>query len=165
MTDAVITVRRAGEADVPAIAALERACFSEPWSEGALTDTLRSPYAVLFCAVLPDEAGTIASYGGLYLLGEDADITNVATHPAYRRRGAAAAVLEALLDCARAHGVCAVHLEVRRPNAAAAALYRAHGFTVDGTRPRYYKNPSEDAVLMTCRFPGSTEGNQSSCIC
>ena len=159
MTDSVITVRQAEAADVPAIAALERVCFSDPWSEGALNDTLCSPYAVLFCAMFPDEGETIASYGGLYLLGEDADITNVATHPAYRRRGAASAILGAILDYARAHNVRAVHLEVRCSNTSAAALYRSFGFTVDGTRPRYYKNPSEDAILMTYRFPGMTEGN------
>ena len=81
-----ITVRAATEDDIPAIAELEQLCFSVPWSEKALRETLSSPHARLFCAVLD---GVVIAYGGCYLLGDDADITNIATHPDYRRRGAA----------------------------------------------------------------------------
>ncbi|MBE6657842.1 MAG: ribosomal-protein-alanine N-acetyltransferase [Ruminococcaceae bacterium] len=148
-TDAV-TVRAAGEDDISALAALEQLCFSAPWSEGALRETLESPYAKLFCAELD---GTVIAYGGVYLLGDDADITNIATHPDYRRRGAAAAILSALCVCADEHGVQAVHLEVRVSNAPAIALYEKFGFAVDGIRKNYYKNPTENAVLMTLSRP------------
>ncbi|MBR5869788.1 MAG: ribosomal protein S18-alanine N-acetyltransferase [Clostridia bacterium] len=141
-----LTVRAAVKEDIPAIAALEQLCFSVPWSEGALADTLASPHARLFCAEL---GGAVIAYGGCYLLGDDADITNIATHPDFRRRGAAAAVLQVLSDCAKAHGMQAIHLEVRASNAPAIALYERFGFAVDGIRKNYYKNPTENAVLMT----------------
>ena len=144
-TDA-ITVRAASEEDIPAIAELEQLCFSVPWSEKALRETLSSPHARLFCAVL---GGVVIAYGGCYLLGDDADITNIATHPEYRRRGAAAAVLEVLTACAKEAGMLAIHLEVRSSNAPAIALYEGFGFSVDGLRKNYYKNPTENAVLMT----------------
>ena len=144
-TDA-ITVRAASEEDIPAIAELEQRCFSVPWSEKALRETLSSPHARLFCAVL---GGVVIAYGGCYLLGDDADITNIATHPEYRRRGAAAAVLEVLTACAKEAGMLAIHLEVRSSNAPAIALYEGFGFSVDGLRKNYYKNPTENAVLMT----------------
>lgn len=144
-TDAV-TVRAAGEDDIPALAVLEQLCFSSPWSEKALHDTLDSPFAGLFCAELD---GAVIAYGGLYLLGDDADITNIATHPDYRRRGAAAAVLEVLIAYAEEHGMQAMHLEVRASNVPAITLYERFGFAVDGIRKNYYKNPTENAVLMT----------------
>lgn len=144
-TDA-LTVRVAVGADIPAIAGLETLCFSVPWSEKAIGDTLASPHARLFCAELD---GAVIAYGGCYLLGDDADITNIATHPDYRRRGAAAAVLQALTAYAREKGMLAVHLEVRQSNVPAIALYEGFGFAVDGIRKNYYKNPTENAVLMT----------------
>ena len=141
-----VTVRAADGHDIPALAELEALCFSAPWSEGALRDTLDSPHAKLFCAELD---GTVIAYGGVYLLGDDADITNIATHPDHRRRGAAAAVLQTLTAYAAEHGVQALHLEVRESNAPAAALYKRSGFSVDGIRKNYYKHPTENAVLMT----------------
>lgn len=141
-----VTVRAACEQDLPVLAMLEARCFSSPWSEQALRDTLSSPYAKLFCA---EADGAVIAYGGLYLLGDDADITNIATHPDHRRRGAAAAVLEALIAHAKEHGMQAIHLEVRETNAPAITLYEKSGFTVDGIRKDYYKNPTENAVLMT----------------
>lgn len=146
MSDTV-TVRPAAEDDIPAIAELEQLCFSSPWSEGALRDTLHSPYACLVCA---EQNSTVIAYGGLYLLGDDADITNIATHPDMRRRGAASAVLEWLQTYALAHGAAALHLEVRLSNTNAIALYESRGFRTDGIRKNYYKNPTEHAVLMTC---------------
>ncbi len=144
-TDSVC-IRPAEDADIPSIAELETLCFSAPWSEGALRDTLNSPYARLFCAV---DGGSVIAYGGVYLLGDDADITNIATHPDHRRRGAAAAVLETLIAYAKEHGAQAMHLEVRESNVPAITLYEHFGFAADGIRKNYYKNPTENAVLMT----------------
>ena len=141
-----LCVRAAEETDIPAIAVLEHLCFSAPWSETALTDTLNSPYAKLFCAEMD---GTVIAYGGIYLLGDDADITNIATHPDHRRCGAAAEILQTLMAYAKEHGATALHLEVRASNAPATALYERFGFAVDGIRKNYYKNPTENAVLMT----------------
>ena len=141
-----LCVRIAEDADIPTIAVLEKLCFSLPWSETALSDTLHSPHAKLFCAEMND---TVMAYGGVYLLGEDADITNIATHPDHRRHGAASAVLRSLIAFVKEHGGRFLHLEVRASNSAAIALYEQFGFSVDGIRKNYYKNPTENAILMT----------------
>lgn len=150
METGTFPVRRAEEKDLPALAEIERTCFSVPWSEGALADTLHSPLAVLLAAEAP--SGEIAGYMGMYLLGEDADVTNVAVLPAFRRQGIADAILSAAETVCRERGVTALHLEVRASNDPALRLYEKHGFTRDGVRRRYYKNPAEDAVLMTLHF-------------
>ena len=145
-----MTVREASPADLAGLAEIERVCFSEPWSENALAGTLGNPLARLFCAA--EEDGTLSGYAGVYLLGEDADITNVAVLPAFRRRGIADAVLASLEDFCREHGALFLHLEVRASNAPALALYGKHGFSADGVRRGYYRDPREDAVLMTLQI-------------
>ena len=141
-----ITVRAASCEDIAAIAELERLCFSVPWSEKALSETLQSPHARLFCA---EDACGIIAYGGMYLLGDTAEITNIATHPGHRRRGAASAVLCALMAAAADAGAERICLEVRASNTPAEALYASHGFVLDGVRKNYYKQPTEHAHLMS----------------
>ena len=55
---------------------------------------------------------------------------------------------EASLEALRAEGAEVAFLEVRASNAGAIALYEQAGFAADGRRPRFYQNPTEDAVLM-----------------
>ncbi len=147
-------IRRAAEADIPAIAAIERACFSAPWSASAVADSLASPFAVFFCHtdIIIKEEIAVTGYGGMYLLSGEADITNIAVLPAHRRRGIAAALLSAMFDHCRAANISALHLEVRSGNTAARALYEKYGFSADGIRRGYYRAPKEDAILMTKRF-------------
>ena len=151
-----MTVREASSADLAGLAEIERACFSEPWSENALAGTLGNPLARLFCAA--EEDGTLSGYAGVYLLDEDADITNVAVLPAFRRQGIADAVLVSLEAFCREHGAQLLHLEVRASNTPALALYEKHGFVRDGLRKNYYKNPKEDAVLMTLPLTSPNKG-------
>ena len=66
----------------------------------------------------------------------------------HRRQGKGLRLLRRLLDDARAQGCASAQLEVRAGNAAAQALYRKAGFVALGRRPGFYRDPSEDAVLM-----------------
>lgn len=85
-------------------------------------------------------------------LGE-AHVTNVAVHPAYRRRGIGEGIVCRLLERARLEGARLVSLEVRRSNLVAQKLYRKLGFRVVGVRPHYYGDDGEDAFLMEARIP------------
>ena len=150
--DAFMKVRYLTDSDIPGAAGIEAVCFSEPWSEKALSDTLHSAYGVLLCTD-PDGDGTekelLSGYAGMYVMGDDADVTNVAVLPEYRRRGIGRALVEALCAEARARGARLLHLEVRASNSPALALYEASGFVRDGVRRNFYRKPAEDAVLMT----------------
>lgn len=70
--------------------------------------------------------------------------------PAARRSGVGRALLQAVLEWARQLPACEVWLEVRASNARAIEFYQMCGFAAAGRRPRYYVDPSEDAVLMRC---------------
>ena len=92
------------------------------------------------------------AYGGMMLDPWEGQITNIATHPEYRRRGCGKAVTEALLKDAEARGAEQVSLEVRASNAGAIALYEELGFETAGVRKGFYQNPHEDALVMIKTF-------------
>lgn len=142
--------KRVKREHLAAISALEARVFHAPWSEDALalllTDTAFG-YAVI-------EEGEALCYGGMLTVLDEGQITNVATHPAHRRCGLAARVMEALLCEARERGLATVTLEVRASNEAAIALYRRYGFAVLGKRPRFYTHPVEDALIMGLTLDG-----------
>ena len=135
---------------IAAVAALEQACFSAPWSAAALEEELTNPLAVFRVAV--DAAGQVLGYMGFHHIGDEGYVTNVAVFPAARRQGVAAALLAATADYARAHGLYRVTLEVRLSNEPAIALYEGAGYVRDGVRPRFYCDPVEDAAIYSRYF-------------
>ncbi len=142
------------EEHIPQIAALERACFSHPWSEDALRDELWNDSAVV--VVAEGEDGTVLGYAGLQTVLDEGYINNVAVDPRFRRQGVAGQLVEAFLRFGAAR-LAFLTLEVRASNAPAIALYEKYGFTQAGRRRDYYDDPKEDALLMTLRFDHGTE--------
>ncbi len=124
------------------VAAIEKVCFSNPWSEIALEAELKNDCSHFYVAV---ENGRAIGYAGLYAVCGEADIVRVAVLPEYRRRGAARALLS---ESFKANGADCVYLDVRESNTAAIKLYESLGFKDTGIRKSYYSNPTEDAVLM-----------------
>lgn len=142
------------EEHIPQIAALERACFSHPWSEDALRAELWNDSAVVIAA--EGEDGTVLGYAGLQTVLDEGYINNVAVDPRFRRQGVAGQLVEAFLRFGAAR-LAFLTLEVRASNAPAIALYEKYGFTQVGRRRDYYDDPREDALLMTLRFDHGTE--------
>ena len=142
------------EEHIPQIAALERACFSHPWSEDALRAELWNDSAVV--VVAEGEDGTVLGYAGLQTVLDEGYINNVAVDPRFRRQGVAGQLVEAFLRFGAAR-LAFLTLEVRASNAPAIALYEKYGFTQAGRRRDYYDDPREDALLMTLRFDHGTE--------
>ena len=135
---------------IPAIAALERTCFSRPWSERMLAEELENQCSAFLTAV--DDAGEVLGYAGLLVAADEGYITNVAVFPQYRRRRIAAKLLQVFCDFAAAHHLAFLTLEVRPSNTAAIALYESFGFTERGRRRSYYDLPREDALILTHDF-------------
>lgn len=131
------------------IAALERACFSTPWSENLLTDALFDPQASFIVA--EDGEGGVLGYAGLHVVLDEGYIDNIAVEEAARRHGVASALLDVFCRFGQAN-LAFLTLEVRASNAAAIALYQKHGFAQVGLRKNYYQNPREDAIIMTREF-------------
>ena len=132
-------------AHLSAVAALERECFGQPWSEGALA-TLLAPEAICFVAC--DEEGRVIGYGGMLTVLDEGQITNIATANTHRRQGVAREILGAMLSEAKARGLKTVSLEVRASNTGAQALYTQKGFRAVGVRRGFYAHPREDGLVM-----------------
>ncbi len=130
---------------LPQAAELERLCFSEPWSEKALS-ILTEPNGIGIAALTDD--GRLVGYCGMLTVLDEGQITNVAVHPDFRRMGIGNALLEALLPEAKTRSVAQISLEVRESNTAAKELYLRHGFSVAGIRKRFYSHPAEDGLVM-----------------
>lgn len=143
---AEITIRRMTGDDVCAAAALERECFSEPWSEHAYRDTLANENALYLVAERKD--GVLAGMCGLLDILGEGDISNVMVQEAFRRQGIAERMLSELICRGRERGITAFTLEVRVSNEAAKRLYEKLGFVCEGRRKNFYEKPREDALIL-----------------
>lgn len=133
------------ESHIEQIAALEKACFSDPWSEKAISSELTNPLSCWIVAI--DGAKLVGYVGSQSVLGW-ADMMNLAVAVEYRRRGVAEQLVNVLIDYLKANDVTCLTLEVRVSNAPAIALYNKLGFIQVGRRPNYYHNPKEDALIL-----------------
>jgi ribosomal-protein-alanine acetyltransferase len=77
------------------------------------------------------------------------ELESIAVAPEARRRGIGAKLLTAAVTFAAEHGAKRLELEVRANNSTAIGFYTRIGFVRDGLRHGYYRNPDEDAVLMS----------------
>ena len=134
---------------LPAVAALERLCFTTPWTEAMLEEELYNDTASFIVAQRDD--GEVLGYAGLHVILDEGYIDNVAVRPAYRRQGVADRHLDGCRRLGQAR-LAFLPLEVRPSNTAAVALYEKHGFREAGRRKNYYENPTEDALLLTKEF-------------
>lgn len=139
-----MTVERMERVHLPFVAELERACFSEPWSEKSL-ELLLTPDAL---GVVGLRDGLVVAYGGILWALDEGQITNVAVASDARRQGNGRMIMEELIASAKARGCVQISLEVRASNEAAITLYERLGFVVAGRRKRFYKAPVEDALVM-----------------
>ncbi len=143
-------IRPARPADVPALGQLERACFTDPWTDRSLAEAVRSELGVAFVAM---DRGQVAGYVLARHAGGSGEILNLAVAPATRRTGVGRALLEAALGGLAGVGVTEVFLEVRESNGGALALYQGRGFRIAGTRRGYYRLPDEDALVLRLDLP------------
>ena len=131
--------------DVTRVHEIECTCFRSPWSKLALLGELRNDVAHY---LVMEVDGVICGYGGMWVLFEEAHITNVAIMPEYRREGRGRRLMLAMMRLAIACGAEKMTLEVREGNLIAQRLYAALGFEQNGFRPGYYSDTGEGAKLL-----------------
>ena len=139
-------IRAATESDIKQIADIEKASFSTPWSESALSQSLNPDNCFLVLA----DGECVIGYALVGMVVDDfAELYNIAIHPSYRKKGLSSILMTELINEAKAQSKDKILLEVRASNAPAIALYEKFGFVPDGIRRGYYSNPKEDGLLMS----------------
>jgi [ribosomal protein S18]-alanine N-acetyltransferase len=98
----------------------------------------------------------IVAYGGLWKIADEAHISTIASHPAYRGKHYGEMVLAGMVKRAILLGAAYVVLEVRVSNTIAQNLYHKYGFEIHGTKPQYYHHDKEDAYDMRLEFNPET---------
>ncbi|WP_404407627.1 ribosomal protein S18-alanine N-acetyltransferase [Jeotgalibacillus malaysiensis] len=132
--------------DIDAVLAVEEASFSAPWSREAFENEMTINQFAKYLLLEVD--GTVAGYCGLWLVMDEAHITNVAVVPELRGRKLGEKLMVKVMDMLRNEGVTMMTLEVRVSNNIAQSLYEKLGFSRGGIRKNYYSDNGEDALVM-----------------
>ncbi len=120
--------------------------FLNPWSVETVSSLLQSDKAVCFGAFEEQE---LVGYAVLEWVLDEGSLTDIAVLKTHRGQGIGKLLMKELLKAAKEQELQFVTLEVRQSNTPAINLYTSYGFEHVGKRPRYYSDPTEDAVLMT----------------
>lgn len=145
-----------------AVAAIAREGLPESWSLQEIRNVLQYDYNLYYVAcnmesenqILESDlsivANCIVGFAGAMLVGDEAELLNIAIRKAYRRQGIGTLLLKLLLREMTERGINRMLLEVRESNKCAQKLYLQHGFRQLAVRKQYYINPAEDALIMEC---------------
>ena len=140
------------EEDIPQVLAIEHECFATPWSENSFQQELNHNPAAFYFAL--KKADKLLGYGGMWVVEDEAHITNMAVSSACRKKGLGELIFTNLLSFALGKNVKWVTLEVRVGNNPAILLYQKFGFVQTGKRPDYYAL-GEDALIL---WAGNLQG-------
>lgn len=135
-----------GLEDLDDIERIEALSFSVPWTRQAYERELcENRLAHYFTIKDGDRA---VAYGGMWLILDEAHITNIAVHPQYRRMGIGKKLLQGMIDYGIFNGMKSFTLEVNENNHGAIELYSGMGFKRVGIRKGYYSDTDENAIIM-----------------
>lgn len=132
--------------DLVTVLHLERLAFSAPWTQEDFMAELAFPGA--FCLIVAEKAtDPPLAYLCSRFVMDGVEILKIAVHPAHRKKGFAARLMEALQARTLASENPRFFLEVSSANTAALAFYHRQGFIRTGVRKRYYPG-GIDAITM-----------------
>jgi ribosomal-protein-alanine N-acetyltransferase len=146
------SVRRALLTDVESICMIEQTCIEAPhWSKEVWEVVLAENVGgdskrVSFVA---ESSGRIAGFVVVSCACGVAELESVAVDKGARRQGVGRALCSEAMAWSRSKMAQVIELEVRASSMGALALYGSLDFTEQGRRRGYYRNPIEDAVLMS----------------
>lgn len=147
------------EHDLLEVVEIEESTGLSQWGWEAYRAELEKPEAVMLVARRrAPEAETgrrLSGYIAARINADELHVNNIGVWPEARRRGVGGALLGTALDLAARCGAREAVLEVRASNLAARAMYERLGFVVVGERKNYYKEPPENAKIMTRRLAPS----------
>jgi ribosomal-protein-alanine N-acetyltransferase len=146
----MIKIRKMVVADLEAVMEVEFKSFTIPWTLDAFHNELIKNQFAEYTVLLDDEK--IIGYCGVWIIIDEAHITNIAILPEYRGQGLGEKLLISVMNLCASGGALTVTLEVRVSNTPAKSLYRKLGFKDGGIRKNYYSDNLEDALVMWAKL-------------
>ncbi|WP_186578525.1 ribosomal protein S18-alanine N-acetyltransferase [Aquibacillus kalidii] len=141
-----VIIRRMTREDINQVAVIEESSFAVPWTKDIYEKELtENPYANYFVIEMMEQ---IVGFCGLWVVIDEAQITNIAISPQYRGYKLGAALFQYVINQAVTLGAIRLSLEVRKSNIVAQGLYRKFGLVPGGVRKNYYTDNNEDAIVM-----------------
>lgn len=125
---------------------IEKVSFPTPWSRDSFMGEIQQNDFALYIVAVYD--GAVIGYGGMWLIFNEAHITNVAVRPDLRGKNIGKALMLEIIRQAVLRGADSMTLEVRPSNKIARRLYQGLGFKERGVRKHYYADTNEDAIIM-----------------
>jgi len=158
-----LITNEANRSDSSAIRRLALVANIDAWSEADYSDEISRPDS--FVITTTDSDVLVGFLVARIVPGTteapDADLYNIAVDPAAKRQGIGSRLLATLVEQLVKKSVGNVWLEVRESNAEAIAFYERHGFTAEVTRPNFYTNPTENAVIMRLRIASQLDVSEA----
>jgi len=155
LTKDMLSLRPMVDKDLEMVQRIEHLSFSNPWPRSSFqgeidNHSISEPLVIIYT---PEDR--IIGYIMVWTFKGEAQISNIAVDPQYRRLGVGEYALRRILHRQRQTGIRRVFLEVRPSNIGAVKLYEKLGFRIIGKRLKYYKTPVEDALIMLKMIPES----------
>lgn len=144
-----LTFRYAHKEEATILHEYDSRIFGDSWSEKSYLGSIFSSTELVPVAV-DTETGEIAAFAAVSYVLDEANINRIAVIPEFRGRGIGTSLLEWIEENIPDE-VTEINLEVRESNKYAIEMYKNFGYTVLGRRKKFYRNPEEDALLMTKR--------------
>ena len=140
--------------DLDKILTIDRTAFNTSWKRKSFVEEIDRPDAYGYVARKQLGNGRMDTIAYVFarILLKEMHIMRIAVATGYQARGVATGLLQQCFKLAKQHKVSAVCIEVRPLNKSAIALYRKSGFQMLGTRPNYYPETGEDALVMVKRI-------------
>lgn len=149
--DQSLVFRKMKMSDIPQIVEIEKEAFTTPWTSAAFENELTSNHFAKYMVMQIDEE--IAGYGGMWMVMEEAHVTNIALRQKFRGKKLGERLLSELMQTAAFLGAVRMTLEVRESNYIAQGLYEKMGFRSVGVRRNYYTDNNENALIMWADLP------------
>lgn len=144
-----LIIRAALENEAVLLHEYDSQIFHDSWSEKSYLGSIHSSSEIVPVAA-DRETGEIVAYADVSYVLDEANINRIAVRPEFRGKKTGTLLLE-WIEENLPDEVTVINLEVRESNRYAIEMYENFGYTVLGRRKRFYRNPEEDALLMTKR--------------
>lgn len=139
-----LIVEAMDETSLEEVVEINNMSLTTPWSFESLRNELYNKFCKYIVVKTDNE---VIGYAGLWLIIDEAHITNIAVHPDFRGQGVSKVLMDNILKiCVELH-IPSITLEVRENNSVARNLYNKYGFIEEGIRKNYY-GENLNAVIM-----------------